>query len=164
MHDIADLLPHIFEFCAYMDVAALKARVDAGQLWIFVYKPQGHILGAYFIEDAMMLYEKVNDYGGKTLNLVASMCNIKDQGSFGSEGPQEGTQGPQDFIKGFADCLALIQKQNMDYTMLMMDDVGHNKMLVKNTKGCIINTTGAYYMINGFTKEPIDSNRAFMLI
>lgn len=157
MHDIADLLPHLFDFCAYMDVAALKARVDAGQLWIFVYKPQGHILGAYFIEDAMMLYEKVNDYGGKTLNLVASMCNIKDQG------PQD-SFGSQEFIKGFADCLALIQKQNMDYTMLMMDDVGHNMMLVKNTKGCIVKTTGAYYMINGFTKEPIDSNRAFMLI
>ena len=178
MHDIADLLPRLFEFCAYMDVAALKARVDAGQLWIFVYKYKGDILAAYFIEDAMMLYEKVNDYGGKTLNLMASICNIKDQGSKlqrsdgsklqrsdGSEGPQEGPQEGNlaPFAKGFADCLALIQKQNRDYTMLLMDDVGHNRILVKNTKGCIVKTTGAYYMINGFTKESIESDRAFML-
>jgi hypothetical protein len=174
MHDIADLLPRLFEFCAYMDVAALKARVDAGQLWIFVYKYKGDILAAYFIEDAMMLYEKVNDYGGKTLNLAASMCNMsKLQRSDGSDGPQEGNKV---FTQGFADCLALIQKQNRDYTMLLMDDVGHNRMLAKNinivprgTVGSfrplhVVNTTGAYYMINGFTKDPIDSDRAFMLI
>jgi hypothetical protein len=163
MHDIADLLPRLFEFCAYMDVAALKARVDAGQLWIFVYKYKGDILAAYFIEDAMMLYEKVNDYGGKTLNLAASICNMKNMKN-------------KVFTQGFADCLALIQKQNRDYTMLLMDDVGHNRMLAKNinivprgTVGSfrplhIVNTTGAYYMINGFTKDPIDPDRAFMLI
>lgn len=170
MHDIADLLPRLFEFCAYMDVAALKARVDAGQLWIFVYKYKGDILAAYFIEDAMMLYEKVNDYGGKTLNLAASICNMKNS----KEGPFDSSKGT--FAKGFADCLALIQKQNRDYTMLLMDDVGHNRMLAKNinivprgTVGSfrplhIVNTTGAYYMINGFTKDPIDSDRAFMLV
>ena len=166
MHDIADLLPSLFEFCAYMDVAALKARVDAGQLWIFVYKYKGDILAAYFIEDAMMLYEKVNDYGGKTLNLAASICNMKNMKNMKNKV----------FTQGFADCLALIQKQNRDYTMLLMDDVGHNRMLAKNinivprgTVGSfrplhIVNTTGAYYMINGFTKDPIDSDRAFMLI
>jgi hypothetical protein len=68
------------------------------------------------------------------------------------------------FAKGFAECLALIQKQNRDYTMLLMDDVGHNRMLAKNIKGSLVNTTGAYYMINGFTKDLIESDRAFMLI
>jgi hypothetical protein len=158
MQDIADLLPRIFEFCAYMDVGALKARVDAGQLWIFCYKYKGDILAAYFIEDAMMLYEKVNEYGGKTLNLVASICNMKESrrsdGSFG---------------KGFAECLALIQKQNRDYTMLLIDDIGHNQLLAKEIplvpRGTpIVKTTGAYYMINGFVKEPVNSNRAFMMI
>lgn len=163
MLDIADLLPRLFEFCAYMDVGALKARVDAGQLWIFVYKYKGNILAAYFIEDAMMLYEKVNDYGGKTLNLAASMCNMKDTGFQGSDGSKL-LRSLAPFIKGFADCLALIQKQNRDYTMLLMDDVGHNQILAKHTKGCIVKTTGAYYMINGFTKDPIDSDRAFMFI
>lgn len=151
MQDIADLLPRLFEFCAYMDVGALKARVDAGQLWIFCLKHEGSIVAAYFIEDAMMLYEKVNDYGGKTLNLVASICNIK------------GPQAP--FVKGFAECLALIQKQNRDYTMLLMDDIGHNQLLAKEMPLVpIIKTTGAYYMINGFAKESINADRAFMLV
>ena len=158
MQDIADLLPRIFEFCAYIDVGALKARIDAGQLWIFIIKNKDDIVAAYFIEDAMMLYEKVNDYGGKTLNLVASICNMKDGplGSFGPEGP---------FVKGFMECLALIQKQNRDYTMLLMDDVGHNQILAKEMRLVhLVKTAGAYYMINGFTKEPINSNRAFMLV
>jgi hypothetical protein len=100
----------------------------------------------------MMLYEKVNDYGGKTLNLMASICNIKDM-------------KPNAFGKGFAECLALIQKQNRDYTMLLMDDIGHNQLLAKEMPLVpIIKTTGAYYMINGFAKEPVNSNRAFMMI
>jgi hypothetical protein len=161
MQDIADLLPRLFEFCAYMDVGALKARVDAGQMWIFCVKHEGNIVAAYFIEDAMMLYEKVNDYGGKTLNLVASICDIKD-GSFGPQGTQKSVRS---FVKGFAECLALIQKQNRDYTMLLMDDIGHNQLLAKEMPLVpIIKTTGAYYMINGFAKEPVNSNRAFMMI
>lgn len=163
MQDIADLLPRLFEFCAYMDVGALKARVDAGQLWIFCLKHEGSIVAAYFIEDAMMLYEKVNDYGGKTLNLVASICNMsnlrRSDGSFGPQGPQA------PFGKGFAECLALIQKQNRDYTMLLMDDIGHNQLLAKEIRLVpIIKTTGAYYMINGFAKESINADRAFMLV
>ena len=158
MQDIADLLPRLFEFCAYMDVGAMKARVDAGQLWIFCLKHEGTIVAAYFIEDAMMLYEKVNDYGGKTLNLVASICNMKG----GSFGPQESIKP---FVKGFAECLALIQKQNRDYTMLLMDDIGHNKLLAKEMPLVpIIKTTGAYYMINGFVKESVNADRAFMLV
>ena len=164
MQDIADLLPRLFEFCAYMDVGALKARVDAGQLWIFCLKHEGTIVAAYFIEDAMMLYEKVNDYGGKTLNLMASICNMKElRRSDGSEGPQEGPQGP--FVKGFAECLALIQKQNRDYTMLLMDDIGHNQILAKQTPFApLVKTTGAYYMINGFTNMPINADRAFIVM
>lgn len=157
MQDIADLLPRLFEFCAYMDVGALKARVDAGQLWIFCLKHAGSIVAAYFIEDAMMLYEKVNDYGGKTLNLMASICNMKElRRSDGSFGP---------FVKGFAECLALIQKQNRDYTMLLMDDIGHNQILAKQTPFApLVKTTGAYYMINGFTNMPINADRAFIVM
>jgi hypothetical protein len=160
MQDIADLLPQMFEFCAYMDIGALKARVDAGQLWIFCIKNGRDIIAAYFIEDAMMLYEKVNDYGGKTLNLVASMCNMKKK--------SKGNMNINVFVKGFAECLAMIHKQNRDYAMLLMDDVGHNQILVKEIVPTgtleIVKTTGAYYMINGFVKEPVNANRAFMLI
>ena len=160
MQDIADLLPQMFEFCAYMDIGALKARVDAGQLWIFCIKNGRDIIAAYFIEDAMMLYEKVNDYGGKTLNLVASMCNMKKK--------SKGNMNINVFVKGFAECLAMIHKQNRDYAMLLMDDVGHNQILVKEMVPTgtleIVKTTGAYYMINGFVKEPVNANRTFMLI
>ena len=118
-----------------------------------------------------MLYEKVNDYGGKTLNLMGSMCNIKKK--------SKGNVNINVFVKGFAECLAIIHKQNRDYAMLLIDDVGHNQILVKEmelvptgTVGSngllgsleIVKTTGAYYMINGFVKEPVNANRALMLI
>lgn len=156
IYEIIDLFPKLCEFSAYMDVAAMKARVDAGQMWIFCLKVASganrHIFAAYFIEDAMMLYEKVNDYGGKTLNLAASLCNSKKNHGL--------------FIRGFIDCLALIQNGNRDYTMLLMDDVGHNKILAKQMQKEMssVKTSGAYYMINGFVKENVDVDRALMLI
>jgi hypothetical protein len=148
--DIADLMGSaLFEYCAYIDVGALKARIDAGQMWIFVQKTDA-IYAVYFIEDAMMLYENVNDYGGRTLNLVGSICNM---------------QMHNEFARGFMDCVGLIQKQNRDYTMLLIDDVGHNKLLVKNLSNKeIIKTEGAYYFINGLTEEPINGDRALMVI
>jgi hypothetical protein len=120
----------------------------------------------------MMLYENVNDYGGKTLNLVASMCNMKKKSNvfYSSEGTDgsELRRSDGSFVKGFVECLAMIHKQNRDYAMLLMDDVGHNQILVKEIVPTgtleIVKTTGAYYMINGFVKEPVNANRAFMLI
>ena len=148
--DILELLPLFFDFCAYIDVGALKARVDAGQLWIFCLKSQGEILAVYFIEDSLTLYENVNEYGGKMLTLTASICNMKKDSG-------------REFAIGFADCLALIQKQNRDYTMLLMDDIGHNRLITKGTRGEIVKTDGAYYFINCFMEKPINRGRVFML-
>jgi len=151
INDIVELFPLLYDFCAYIDVGALKARVEAGQLWIFCLKYKGNILAVYFIEDAMMLYENVNDYGGKTMNLMGSICNMK--------------KGNATFVRGFSDCLELIQKQNRDYTMLLIDDIGHNKYLTKGKmRGEIVKTSGAYYLLNGLVREKIESDRAIMLI
>ena len=148
--EILELLPKLFDLSIYIDVGAMKARIDAGQLWIYCLKSRGEILAAYFIEDSMMLYENVNDYGGKTLSLAASINNMK--------------KGNMEFAQGFADCLELIQKQNRDYTMLLIDDVGHNRHLTKQMRGEIAKTEGAYYNINSVFQDVADRGKVFIIV
>lgn len=148
--DMLASLPSKFDFCAYMDIGAIKARVDALQMWI--YGLQGHrdgIVALYFIEDALMLYENVNDYGGKTLTLSASFYKGKDKAAF---------------ARGFTESVRLIQKQNKDYVMMLVDDVGHNRYLTDVLDAKLVKkTSGAYYIINYLLPENVDKERMFLL-
>jgi hypothetical protein len=152
--DMLATLPSKFDFCAYIDIGAIKARVDASQMWIYGLSDpsQGHkdgIVALYFIEDALMLYENVNDYGGKTLTLSASFYRGKDKAAF---------------AKGFTESVRLIQKQNKDYVMMLVDDVGHNGYLTDVLDAKLVKkTSGAYYIINYLLPENVDKERMFLL-
>ena len=162
--DTLATLPSKFDFCAYMDIGAIKARVDASQMWIYgLMDPshrlpshsdpsQGHkdgIVALYFIEDALMLYENVNDYGGKTLTLSASFYRGKDKAAF---------------ARGFTESVRLIQKQNKDYVMMLVDNVGHNGYLTDVLDAKLVKkTSGAYYIINYLLPENVDKERMFLL-
>jgi hypothetical protein len=147
--DTLATLPSKFDFCAYIDIGAIKARVDASQMWI--YGLQGHegIVALYFIEDALMLYENVNDYGGKTMILSASFYKGKDKAIF---------------ARGFTESVRLIQKQNKDYVMMLVDDMGHNGYLTDILDAKLVKkTSGAYYMINYLLPEKVEKEKMFML-
>jgi hypothetical protein len=161
--DTLATLPSKFDFCAYIDIGAIKARVDASQMWIYgLMDPsqrllshsdpsQGHnsIVALYFIEDALMLYENVNDYGGKTLSLSASFYRGKDKAVF---------------AKGFTESVRLIQKQNKDYVMMLVDDVGHNGYLTDVLDAKLVKkTSGGYYMINYFLPNKLGKEKFFLL-
>jgi hypothetical protein len=150
--DTLATLPSKFDFCAYMDIGAIKARVDASQMWIYGLQSQSDngIVALYFIEDALMLYENVNDYGGKTLTLSASFYRGKDKAAF---------------ARGFTESVRLIQKQNKDYVMMLVDDVGHNGYLTDVLDAKLVKkTSGAYYMINYLLPENVNKERMFFLI
>jgi len=139
LQDFYDSLPSLFDFVAIMDIAAIKARVDANQMYIFAYRVGTQIMGMYFIEDMNTLYENVADYGGKTLSLVASVNNIFEP------------DGIDVFYNGFVEAVQKISNQNRDYKMMVIDDVGHNAQIVKKTmqfKKAIFETEGGYYWIN----------------
>lgn len=147
--DTLATLPAKFDFCAYMDIGAIKSRVDASQMWIYGLQDKNGIMALYFIEDALMLYENVNDYGGKTLTLSASFYKGKDKAVF---------------AKGFTESVRLIQKQNKDYVMMLVDDVGHNGYLTDVLDAKLVKkTSGAYYMINYLLPENVDKERMFLL-
>lgn len=155
MLDYYENLPTMFDFVSLIDIGALKARVDANQMFIFAYRVGTQIMAFYFIEDMNTLYENVDDYGGKTLSLVASVNNILEN------------DGMDVFYNGFVEAIHKISKQNKDYKMMVIDDVGHNAQIVersKKVKQPIFETEGGYYWINHRVDEPMDKTRCLFLI
>ena len=148
-------LTNMFDFVAMIDMGALKSRVDANQLFIYAYQIGAQTVALYFIEDMNTLYENVADYGGKTLSLVASINNIMEP------------EGIQVFYNGFVEAVQKISKQNRDYKMMVIDDVGHNTQIVeqaKKRKPAIFETEGGYYWINYKVDAPIIGERCLFLI
>ena len=148
-------LTNMFDFVAMINMGALKARLDANQLFIYAYQIGAQTVALYFIEDMNTLYENVADYGGKTLSLVASINNIREP------------EGIQVFYNGFVEAVQKISKQNRDYKMMVIDDVGHNAQIVeqaKKRKPAIFETEGGYYWINYKVDVPIIGERCLFLI
>ena len=155
IQDYYEKLPSMFDFIAIIDIGALSARVDANQLFIYAYRIGTQIMALYFIEDMNTLYENVADYGGKTLSLVASVNNILE------------TDGTAVFYNGFVEALQKISKQNKDYKMMVIDDVGHNSQIVEQTKKvkpAIFETEGGYYWINHRVYSDVNKLSCFFLI
>jgi len=145
----------LFDFIAIVDIGALSARVDANQLFVYAYRIGTQIVALYFIEDMNTLYENVADYGGKTLSLVASVNNIMEH------------DGIAVFYNGFVEAVQKISKQNRDYKMMVIDDVGHNAQIVEQTKlvkPAIFDTEGGYYWINHRVGSHIVGDRCLILI
>ena len=154
IQDYYEKLPSMFDFVAIIDIGALSARVDANQLFIYAYRIGTQIMALYFIEDMNTLYENVADYGGKTLSLVASVNNILE------------TDGTAVFYNGFVEALQKISKQNKDYKMMVIDDVGHNSQIVEQTKKmkpAIFETEGGYYWINNRVYSDVNKSRCLFL-
>jgi hypothetical protein len=145
----------LFDFIAIVDIGALSARVDANQLFVYAYRIGTQIVALYFIEDMNTLYENVADYGGKTLSLVASVNNILEP------------DGITVFYNGFVEAVQKISKQNRDYKMMVIDDVGHNAQIVERTKlvkPAIFETEGGYYWINHRVGSHVVGDSCLILI
>ena len=54
-------------------------------------------------------------------------------------------------------------KQNLDYKILLVDNVGHNAQIMKNKGEILAETTGAYYFINWLFFNRVERERAFIL-
>ncbi len=135
----------LFDLVVSIDVGAIKARIDGGLWFVYAFCDKGNVLAMYFIENAHMLYEKTS---AKTLRLVASINNgLTDEL----------------FQQGFAECLRKLIKQNLDYKILLVDNVGHNAQIMKNKGEIIAETTGAYYFINWLFFNRVERERAFIL-
>lgn len=138
----------LYDFVVAIDIGAIKSRIDAEILFVYAFCEKGNVLAMYFIEDAHMLYEK-GVITNKGLRLVASINNGLTT---------------EMFFQGFMECIRKIQKQNLDYKMLLIDDIGHNEQLMQLMNGTIEKTTGAYYFINWMFPHKVLRERAFILV
>ena len=153
-HTVLDAIDSVRGFVVSLDIGAIQARVKAGILFIYALMRRGTIVAMYFIEDAHMLYEYVDDHGGKTLRLVATITMDTDVASI---------------YAGFVCALAKISKQNADYKMLLVDSVGDNQKIIqcleRDTRIIHITTTsGAYYFVNWAYRTVWESDKVFMLV
>jgi hypothetical protein len=66
------------------------------------------------------------------------------------------------------ECLRKIIKQNLDFKMILIENVGHNIQIMEKTKedrrfNNLEETTGAYYFINWLFLHKVVRERSFLL-
>ncbi len=151
VYPVIDAINTAHKYTLWITPAALKMRSDAGIMWIFAWidATTGTVLAAYILEDAMTMYENL-DYGKLTINLCGSYkcAALSDK----------------DYCKGLLKCIQIVQKQNLDYVMLTIDNVGFNAILAKSLSGSLLKTTeGEYCLINQYFSEEINKDEAFIM-
>ena len=63
---VVDAIAGLPGFVVALDIGAIQARVKAGILFVYALMYKGAMIAMYFIEDAHMLYENVDDHGVET--------------------------------------------------------------------------------------------------
>ena len=140
----------LYDFVVSIDIGALKSRIEAEIVYVYAFCENGNTLAMYFIENAHMLYEKKTE---KTLRLIASINNGLT---------------PELFNHGFMECLKKLIKQNLDFKMLLIDNIGHNAQIIENAKQnrryqLVEETPGSYYFINWLFPHKVTCEKAFIL-
>ena len=138
-----------FDLVVSIDVEAIKSRIDANQMFVYAFCEKGSVLALYFIENSHILYEETNH---KTLRLLASV--------------NDGLTNEM-FQRGFIESLRKVAKKNLDYKMIMMDNVGHNSHIMENMKQVYeirFETKGAYYYLNWLCVNKIDREHVILII
>jgi len=143
----------LYSHMIYTNLSALKTRIDANSSHVYALTshPGDQIIGLYIFEDAYTLFESVeldkenNNSGeagrGKTYSLKFSFSNNK----------QESTSTSGMFYGGFLLSLKALIKKNLDYNVLIMNNIGHNQYLwncMKSENKTIVEKQGGFYYIN----------------
>lgn len=135
----------LYNFVVAIDIGAIKSRIDGEILFVYAFCEQGNVLAMYFIEDAHTHYEQG---AKKSLRLVASINNGLTESLF---------------FQGFLECLRKLQKRNLDFKMLLIDDIGHNEQLMMQLEP-VEKTTGAYYFINWMFPHKVMREKTFIIV
>lgn len=135
----------LYDFVVAIDIGAIKSRIDGEILFVYAFCEKGNVMAMYFIEDAHTHYEQG---AKKSLRLVASINNGLTESLF---------------FQGFLECLRKLQKRNLDFKMLLIDDIGHNEQLMMQLEP-VEKTTGAYYFINWMFPHKVMREKTFIMV
>jgi len=156
LHDIYHLLtnpdPEMKKMmcgCILPELGHIQNLLVSRQLFLFCLKKGGYIYGVYLFRDINIHYETID---GKTLELVASFQNtpINDV-----------------FMVGFAHSLRQILRENPDFKILNIPDIGHNATILGKWleyNHTILETPCALYLYNYWLSNmPIEKSKMFVL-
>jgi hypothetical protein len=156
LHDIYHLLtnpePEMKQMmggCILPELGHIQSLLVSRQLYLFCLKKGGYIYGVYFLRDSNIHYETID---GKTLELVASFQN---------------TTVADVFMVGFAHSLRQILRENPDFKILNIPDIGHNATILGKWleyNHTILETHCALYLYNYWLSNmPIEKSKMFVL-
>jgi hypothetical protein len=153
----------LYDFVVAIDIGAIKSRIDAEILFVYAFCEKGNVLAMYFIEDAHTLYEKGEALKEERKNGLKKPAIQVKKGLRLVASINNGLT-PDLFFQGFMECLRKLQKQNLDYKMIWIDDIGPNETIVQMMNGFLEKTTGAYYFINWMFPHKVMREKAFIMI
>lgn len=137
--DLSDFLYMIkdsgfFKACIIPDLGSLTSLIKLGVLYVYCLKRGEHVLGMYFIKDALTQYEDLAN--GGTLCCYASVSNCSDRTLF---------------VLGFFHAIRDILKNFPHYQMLIIENLAHNSAILwkwREKHSVVFENPGAYYFYN----------------
>lgn len=144
-----------FEILIFPDIGNIIALIKQNLLFVFCLRQGENIYAMYFIKDAKIQYEKLNqeDIENNTLQACASISNC---------------QTNELFFLGYLHGLRQIIEKQKKFRMILMETIGHNCFLYgmwreKHTP--IFKNDTAYYLMNMiYPCSPIESTKCFILL
>jgi len=144
--------PCEFDVFVMPDMGVLISLIKRRLLYVYCLQRAGNIYGMYFIKNAKIRYEDVD---GNTLQLVGSVLDYRQY-----------DRGELHYL-GFLHSLKLIIKKKPSFKMLLIDEIGHNKLLTtywRNKHTPIFKNDAAIYLFNMvFPRSPLPPERCFFL-
>jgi len=174
----------LYDLVISIDIGAIKSRVDGEILFVYAFCEKGNVLAMYFIEDAHTLYEKEGEASDRKGGEASDRQGGDQEGGEASDQEGASKKAPSAptkkglrlvasinngltselFFQGFLECLRKLQKRNLDFKMLLVDNIGHNETIMQMMSGLAETTAGAYYFINWMFPHKVAREKSFILV
>lgn len=158
----------LFGAAIYIPVPAIMALVSARQLFVCALTSGRHLYALYFLRNANVKYDELEETGPDALHLVASYSNVADADLF-----YAGFQhGMREILRDRASTLGADGKrrhaQTERFGILMIDRVGHNDAIAQKweeSHSSMVRTNCAYYLYNYIVPQsPMHTRDCFILV
>jgi hypothetical protein len=138
-----------FDLVLIPSIGSLTTLIQSKLCYVFCLRNKEQIIGLYFFKDLKCKYE---DIDGDTLQCVGSVMNV---------------DSPALFFLGFLHGLRSILKENSSYKMLFIDEMSHNKVLLKYWREKhtpVFVNDNAYYLFNFiYPRSPLYPEKCLIL-
>ena len=166
----------LYDFVVSIDICAIQSRINGEILFVYAFCEKGNVLAMYFIEDAHTLYEKDEVDQKDEVDVVN-----KGKDEYEDVQKRALTKAPQKkglrlaasinnglthdlFFQGFLECMRKLQKRNLDFKMLLVDNIGHNETIYQMMNNSLETNAGAYYFINWMFPHKVPREKTFILV